>query len=55
MDRKPKLQEIRQAKDTLKRWHAAAKAKNKASAMYKTKRIYELLQYLEEIVDFDIH
>ena len=53
MKGKPKLQDIRQAKETLKRWYFVAKERNKQSAMSETKRIYEMLEYLEEVTDFN--
>jgi len=53
MKEKPKLQEVQQAKETLKRWYFVAKERNKQSAMLETKRIYELLDYLEEVTNFN--
>lgn len=52
MVKKPKLHEVQHAKETLKRWFFIAKERNKESAMHETKRIYEMLEYLEEVTDF---
>ena len=52
MKEKPKLHEVQQAKETLKRWYFVAKERNKQSAMSETKLIYKMLDYLEEVTDF---
>jgi hypothetical protein len=53
MKKKPKLHEVQQAKETLKRWYFVAKERNKQSAMRETKLIYEILDYLEDVTDFN--
>ena len=53
MKKKPKLHDVQQAKETLKRWYFVAKERNKQTAMLETKRIYEMLEYLEDVTDFN--
>lgn len=54
MGKKPKQQEVIEAKETLKRWYFVAKERGKTSAMHETKKIYDLLVYLEDVTDFNI-
>ena len=53
MSKKPKLHDVRDAKETLKRWYFVAKERGKKSAMAETKRIYEMLQYFEDTTDWN--
>lgn len=51
--KKPKRREVQDAKVILKRWYLNAKNRNKQSAMDETKRIYEMLEYFEEVTDWN--
>jgi len=54
MPKKPKHHEVQMAKKTLKRWYAAANSRNKETAKFEIKKIYEMLEYLEENTDWNI-
>ncbi len=54
MIKKPKRSDIDRAKATLKRWHANARARGKVSAEFEIKKIYEIIQYMEENTDFNV-
>ncbi|MBB6481521.1 hypothetical protein [Spirochaeta isovalerica] len=54
MANKPKRHDIQLAKEILKRWYLQAKYRGKTTAMEETKRIYELLQYFEDVTDWRI-
>lgn len=52
---KPSTRELQEAKATLKRWYLQAGKRGKSQAQSETKKIYDILDWVESNVNLDIN